>query len=188
MKLPIPAAYARLSGDGRGILAMAVAQVFFVSMDATAKGLTDYMHPLQVVWFRYLGQTLLAAALLAPVLRSTLRTGNPRLQVIRSALLFATTICYFTAISMMKLGEAATIIHLGPLIIVALAGLALGEKVGPRRWTGVLVGFLGALIVLRPGIGVFEPGAVFALGAAFFVAIYQITTRMLGGQIGRAHV
>lgn len=178
----LSAAVGRLPDESRGALGMLVAHFFFVSMDAMAKHLTETVPPLEVVWARYTGQTIFLLVLFAPRLRTTLRTANLKLQVVRSALLFTVTILYFTSLSVLGLAEAASLMQLSPLLIVAMAALVLAEKVGPRRWFGVALGLVGALVILKPGLGVFQPAALLTLAAALCLAAYQVATRMLGGQ------
>src|SRR5690606_20027270 len=97
----------------------------------------------------------------------------------RSAIGVATTALFFTAVWLMPLADATAIAFTGTLFVTALSVPLLGEKVGPRRWAAVAVGFLGALVILRPGFGVFGAGALFALGAAFCYALVGISTRWL---------
>lgn len=176
----IAAASERLRPETRGALGMVVATLFFVAMDAMAKDLADRVPPLQIVWARYTGQTVFLMLVFAPRLRSVLRTTNLRIQALRSALLFAVTIFYFTSLKYLDLAEAAALMQLAPLMIVGLAALVLHEQVGPRRWTGVVLGLCGAVVILKPGVGVFQPAALLAVGSAFCLAWYQIATRMLG--------
>ena len=170
---------AGLTPETRAILAMLFTFLTFAIMDTIAKHLTGTMHPVQVVWARYVSQTVFIVILLAPRLRVLARTASPGLQLLRSGLLFAATLLYFTAIRLMELAEAVALMQTAPLIITALAALVLGEAVGIRRWSGVCIGLIGALIIIRPGLGVFQPAALLALGAAVCMAAYQVATRML---------
>jgi drug/metabolite transporter (DMT)-like permease len=174
----------RAFGDGlhaetRGIFAMLLAFLLFAFVDTIAKHLTGTLHPVQVAWARYTSQTLFIVIFFAPRLRSLARTVNPRLQLIRSALLFTATLFFFTSLSLMEFAEAVALLQTAPLIITALAAVILGEAVGVRRWTGVCIGLLGALIIIRPGLGVFQPAALLPLCAAVCLAAYQVATRML---------
>jgi drug/metabolite transporter (DMT)-like permease len=99
--------------------------------------------------------------------------------VLRSALLFATTALFFIGLSKVPLADATAVMMVAPLLVTALAVPLLGERVGPRRWASVLVGFCGALIVVRPGAGMASSGALFPLAAAFAYAGYQIATRVV---------
>ena len=170
---------AGLTPETRAILAMLFAFLTFAVMDTIAKHLVGTLHPVQVVWARYASQTVFIVILLAPRLRVLARTASPGLQLLRSGLLFAATLLFFTALRLMELAEAVALMQTAPLIITALAALVLGEAVGIRRWSGVCIGLIGALIIIRPGLGVFQPAALLALGAAVCMAAYQVATRML---------
>ncbi|MEL6768330.1 MAG: DMT family transporter [Pseudomonadota bacterium] len=182
---PMPAALTNrlqaLTPETRGVLGMAVATFFFITMDSFAKGLGEHLPPMMVVWARYLSQTLLLMLLFAPSLRRRLVTTAPGLQLLRGALLFTVTALFFSALAVLPLAEAIALVQVGPLFMTALAALILAEKVGPRRWAAVAVGLLGALLIIRPGLAVFQPAALLALSAAFCFAAFQVLTRYLGG-------
>ena len=172
---------AGLAPETRGVLAMVFAFLLFTGVDTIAKHLTGSFHPVQVVWARYASQMLFMLVILAPRLPVLVRTTSPGLQLLRSALLFSATLFFFTALSLLELAEAVALLQTAPLIITALAPFILGEIVGIRRWTGVAAGLIGALIIIRPGLGVFQIAALLPLGAATCLAAYQIATRMLAG-------
>ena len=176
----LAARWAGLPDEARGALLLMGAVGLFAAMDATGKVLMQSYPPFQVVWARYLGQTLLVAAILAPRLHKVVRTRHLGLQVIRSALLFLATLCGFTAFARLPLADVTAVFQTAPLAITALAALVLREPVGPRRWAGVAVGFVGALIIVRPGTAVFDPYALLPLVAAMLFAAYSIATRFLG--------
>ncbi len=175
---------AGLTPESRGILAVLFAFLTFSIMDTIAKHLLGTLHPVQVVWARYTSQTVFIVILLAPRLRTLARTASPGLQLLRSGLLFAVTLLFFTALSLMEFAEAVALLQTAPLMITALAALVLGEAVGIRRWSGVCIGLIGALIIIRPGLGVFQPASLLALGAAACMAAYQVATRMLSAADG----
>ena len=170
---------AGLTPESRGILAMLFTYLAFTVVDTTAKYLTGTMHPVQVVWARYASQTVFMVILLAPRLRVLVRTTNPGLQLLRSGFLFTATLLFFTSLRQLELAEAVALLQTGPLMITALAALVLHETVGVRRWGGVCVGLIGALIIIRPGLGVFQPASVLPLGGACCMACYVIATRVL---------
>lgn len=173
-------AFARLSPKMQAITLMLFTIFCFSVMDAIAKGLAARYHTFEVVWARYLSQTVLAFLFLAPRLTVLLRTRFIGMQVLRSAFLFAATICFFFGIVLVGLAQSAAIMSSNPLIITILAAVILGEVVGARRIAGVVVGFAGALIIIRPGTSVFTPEALLPLAAACFYACYAISTRFLG--------
>jgi drug/metabolite transporter (DMT)-like permease len=181
MRAALGAWGAKLTPEARGILGMLAATFLFSVMDSIVKQLSGAMPAIQVVWARYTVHTLLVALIILPRLGRLLRTRHLKLQLVRSALLFGMTALYFSTLKYLPFAEAAALIQVGPLLITALAAVALHERVGARRWIGVGIGLTGALVLLRPGLGVMQPAALLGLGAAGFLAAYQIATRMLGG-------
>lgn len=169
------------SGVPRGILWMLVTTFFFVCLDTLAKHLNQSYPVVQVVWARYLFHGLLLALYLNRRLPQAARSNRRGLQLWRSIFMLGATALFFTAISIIPLAQAAAIMFLAPLIVTGLSMPLLGERVGPRRWAGVLVGFIGALIIVRPGGDAVDPAAFLVLGAACCYALYQITTRKLAG-------
>ena len=170
---------AGLSAARGGILWMLAAGFLFASQDAIVKYLSADYSSVQLVWARF----ALALAAIALVsgrrLRGILVTGRLGLQVLRGVLLLPMMGLFYTALRLIPLAEATSILFLGPLIVAALSVPLLGERVGPRRWSAVVVGFAGALIIVRPGQGPLEAAALMPLGAAFFFGFYQIVTRLL---------
>lgn len=173
---------AKLDRRTTAILLMVATIFCFSSMDAIAKSLALRHDTMQVVWARYTSQTVLAFIFLAPRLRTLLRTRFLWLQVLRSAFLFAATICFFFGITLIGLANASAVMAVNPLIITVLAVLVLGEKAGPRRFLAVGAGFVGALIIIGPGSAAFSPAALLPLMAAFCYASYAISTRFLGAE------
>ena len=163
-----------------GIALMCGAVACFAVLDTTAKYLNLYMATLQVVWARYTGAFLFPFIVSNPWTRPGLmRTGRPVLQIARSVLLLGSTMCNFLALRYLQLDEAIAIIFSTPFFVAILSGPVLGEWVGWRRWTAICVGFIGVLVVARPGAGTFQPAALLSLAAAVFYAIYSISTRIL---------
>ena len=109
-----------------------------------------------VIWGRYFFHTVLTFSLYAGRTRSLafLRTRRPGLQFIRAGALFGATGFMYTAITRMQLADASSIQFLAPVLVTAFSILVLGERVGPRRWMAVVFGFIGVLLVARPGSGV----------------------------------
>jgi len=180
----IAARLTALSPVARGAGLLVLSTFCFATMDAVAKGLMQRHDPLQVIWARYAVQALLVAAIVAPWLGRVARTRRLTLQVIRSGFLFGSTLFGFLAFSVMPLADATAIFEVGPLAITALAALVLGERVGPRRWTAVGIGFLGALIIIRPGGEAFRAAALLPLMGALCFAAYAIATRFLSESEG----
>jgi drug/metabolite transporter (DMT)-like permease len=181
----IAARLAALPGEARGAAVLVLATALFASMDAVGKGLMQRHDPVQVVWARYAGQMLIVMLILNVRLPQAARTRRLGIQLLRSAMMFGATLSGFFAFASMPLAEATAIFEVAPLMITALAALVLGEKVGPRRWAGVFIGFLGALVIVRPGAAVFQPVALLPLVGALCFAVYAIATRFLGRDEGQ---
>lgn len=152
----------------------------FSCLDTIAKFLNGYMDTMQVVWARYTGALLVALAISNPFTRPALmRTSRPGLQVGRSVILLLSTLLNFIALRYLQLDQALAIAFSTPFFVAIVSGPILGEWVGWRRWTAILMGFVGVLLVARPGFGGIHPAGFVALAAAFCYAAYSITTRIL---------
>ena len=166
-----------IADGGRGILWMLLTMLIFACINAIAKYLAlSYPVP-QVVWARYAFHLLLLALLLRGRLPRAAATKRLGLQLLRSSIMVITTGLYFTGIHFIPLADAGAIMFVAPILVTALSLPLLGEPVGPRRWAGVAAGFVGALIIIRPGLGVMQAAALLPFCAACLHAIYQIITR-----------
>jgi drug/metabolite transporter (DMT)-like permease len=173
---PADARRARLTG----IALMCGAVGCFSFLDADAKYLGRHMDVLEVVWARYTFAFLFALAWYNPVTRpGMLSSARPWLQLARSALLLGSTWLNFFAIKYLQLDQALTIIFATPFLVAALAGPVLGEWVGPRRWAAIGVGFLGVLVVTRPGFSAIHPAALLTACGTLCYALYSLATRIL---------
>jgi drug/metabolite transporter (DMT)-like permease len=163
-----------------GIALMCGAVACFAMLDTTAKYLNLYMSTLQVVWARYTGAFVFPFIVSNPWTRPGLtRTTRPVLQLVRSMLLLGSTLGNFAALRYLQLDEAIALVFSTPFFVAALSGPMLGEWVRWRRWAAIAVGFVGVLVVVRPGPGTFQPAALLSLSAALCYALYSITTRSL---------
>jgi len=172
------------SGDSskriRGILMMLTAVILFTCLDTIAKVLGQTYPVIQVAFARYAFALVTAIAYLVWInAASAVRARNLKLQLIRGAFLAGSTIANFLALRFLQLAETASLNFSVPLLVCALSVPLLGETVGPRRWCAVLVGFIGVLIIVRPGLHGFQPAALISLIGAFFSALYNITTRKI---------
>lgn len=159
---------------------MCCALACFSGIDATGKFLNHYMDPLQTVWTRYTSAFLLAFAVSNPITQpGLLVTSRPVLQIARSALLLVSTTLNFFALRYLQLDQALAILFSTPFIVALLSGPMLGEWVGWRRWIAIAVGFLGVLLVARPGAGGIHPAALLTVASALCYAVYIISTRVL---------
>jgi len=163
----------------RGILFMCLAATVLPVMNAFVKYLNADYHPFAIIWARTTGHFIFMLLLFAPRagVTSLFRTQRPGVQLARSLLHLASMLCFFTGIAFVPLAEASAITFLAPFIVTALSGPMLGEKVGIRRWSAVVVGFAGALVVTRPGSGSVPPEAILLFGSASSYALYQILTK-----------
>ncbi len=165
---------------GLGIASILAAVFFFAITDAMAKWLGQTYEPVQIVFLRYVFG-LIPVALL--VWHSgglgTLRTRRPVMHGLRALLIFTALLLLFTGLRRLPLAEAISVAFTAPLFVTALSGPLLGEPVRPRRWAAVLVGFLGALVVIRPGTGAFQSASLFVLVSALFFALTALITRRL---------
>jgi drug/metabolite transporter (DMT)-like permease len=170
-------AHRRLVGIGLMVGAFAM----FAMLDATAKYLMGFLGVGLVVFARY-GFSLAFVGLLVwqqggPGL---LVTGNGVLQIVRGLLLMVSTSTNFIALGYLQLAQTSSIAFSNPLWVCALSPLLLGERVGPRRWVAVLVGFIGVLLIIRPGTMSFHWAMLLSLTSALSTALYQIATRRVG--------
>lgn len=168
-----------LSGQGAGIGLLLAAILGFTLMDATAKHLTESYPVGQVIWARFVGNLALLALLFRARLPSMMRTRQPALQCARALMQLGSVGLFFTSLAYIGLAEATAIMDLNPVLITLGAALFLGEKIGPRRIAGIAVALVGALIIIRPGLGVFQPAALLPLAGAFTYAAGALLTRMV---------
>ncbi len=163
-----------------GIALMCGALFCFAILDTTAKWLTGHLPTLQVVWARYASHFFIGFLFVNPwTVKGLFSTRRPWLQLGRSALLFLSTAINFYALNYLQLDETTAIMFTTPFFIALFAGPILGEWIGWRRWIAILVGFAGALVVIRPGTDALHPAALLSLGGACCYALYNISTRSL---------
>jgi len=175
------AALAARQGDnvGLGILLSVVAIMVFGAQDAVSKILLQDYSPFQVVMIRYwafAALSLFLALRQAPI-RHALRSTAPVLQTLRGVLLIADIWLFALALRTVPLAELQAITLVYPLIVTVVAIPVLGERVGPFRLAAVLIGFLGALVIVRPGGLPIDAGVLYALGSASAYAVYITLTR-----------
>jgi drug/metabolite transporter (DMT)-like permease len=151
-------------------------------VDGVAKYLAVRLHGVQISWGYFLA-TLICLLLVAGARKVSLRdlthTNQPHWQFARAISLVISLSCLFFSLRYLPLAEITTIGFTAPLFIVALSGPMLGERVGVRRWIAVLLGMIGALVVMRPGMGLLHWSSLVALLGAFFFALFNLVTRKL---------
>ena len=156
------------------------AWVMLPIMDGFAKYLSSTIPVLQITWSRYFFTVIIVLPVMLFFFKKNLKwTEQPKLQLIRGLLLFSANILFFYSISIISLAKALTLAFIAPLIVTILSPIFLNEKVGFRRWAAVITGFIGSLIVLRPGFVEINLASIAALGTGFLYGIYLIVTRKL---------
>jgi drug/metabolite transporter (DMT)-like permease len=163
-----------------GIALMCGAVALFACLDTTAKYLSTQMDSLQIAWARYTSAFVLTLIVSNPLTHPRLlRTHSPKLQIARSLLLVGSTALNFLGLRWLQLDEALSIIFTFPLLVAIISGPMLGEWIGWRRWTAIGFGFVGVLLITRPGLGGMHPAALFTLGATICYGFYAVITRIV---------
>jgi drug/metabolite transporter (DMT)-like permease len=164
------------------IALMCVTMVCFTGQDTCAKWLTASLPIVQIVWARYVGAAVVALLASRSLTRpALLRSKRPRLQLLRSVLLFVATTANVFAVRQLQLSETATISFLTPVFVALLAGPMLGERVSAERMIAIALGFLGVVIATRPGTGAFQPIVLLAVAGVVANSLYVLATRKLAG-------
>lgn len=175
---------ARRVENGKGLLLMGLGMFLFAAVDTIAKFLTSDLHPFQIVWTRQLGLLVGALLLLALHGRHLFLTAHPKLQLIRGLVAALSAAAFIFAIRHVPLADAVAVSFVAPFLVTLMAALILREPVGWRRWVAVVLGFIGSMIILRPGMGVVHPAAVLVVVAAFFFACRQVISRAIAARDG----
>lgn len=163
-----------------GIALMCGALACFAGLDAAAKWASRSVDPMLAVWARYVSSVVLVSLVLNPwTAPGLLRTRRPLLQTGRSVLLLGSTALNFFALQHLQLAESISIQFATPLLVALLAGPILGEWIGPRRLAAVGIGFVGVLVITKPGAEGLHPAVFLSVGSAVCYALYGITTRLL---------
>lgn len=162
-----------------GIILMLFGMFLFSAGDTLAKFLTDTFHPVQIIWFRQLGLILGVLVLLGIKGKTVLNTSQPFLQISRGVLAIASSLLFVFAIRYVSLVDAVAASFVAPFFLTIFGAFFLQEEVGVRRWSAVIVGFVGALIVVRPGMGVIHPTVMLVIIAAAIYSLRQVVGRLL---------
>jgi drug/metabolite transporter (DMT)-like permease len=165
----------------RGILLMCAGVSAFPFMNAAVKLLSAHYPSAQITWARFTGHLIVMLIVFMPRYRWKLLWPRRKVvQVVRSLLMLVSNLVYVMAIGKLPLATASAIGFTSPLIVTALSVPLLHESVGWRRWSAVIVGFGGALLVIRPGTGLHDTAVLLLLLSALAYALYQIATRWVG--------
>ena len=149
-------------------------------MDTIAKYLSSEISFFQITWARYFFTVVWTLPLMFFFFRKNLKwSENPKLQILRGITLLSANICFFYSISIISMAKALTLAFIAPLVTTTLSTIILGENVGIKRWSAVIIGFIGSLVVIRPGLIEFNLATLAALGTGFFYGVYLIITRKL---------
>ena len=166
----------------RAILSTVVAMACFAVLNAMSKTLSTSGYPvIEVIWARYIFAFVFMLAMFLPRSgRQLFAIRRLDTQVVRGLLLFFSSYLFFHGVVYLPLATAAAISLSSPIIVTALSPRLLGEAVGPRRWAAVAVGFVGALIVVRPGHGDFDWHALLIVASTVCSSFYQLFSRRYG--------
>jgi drug/metabolite transporter (DMT)-like permease len=157
-----------------------LAWVMLPIMDGFAKYLSADLPVLQITWARYFFTVAFTFPIMFFFYRRQLKwSDKPKLQIIRGLILLIANICFFYSISVISLAKALTLAFVAPLIVTAFSPMFLGEKVGIRRWSAVVIGFIGSVVVIRPGFVEINLASLAALGTGVMYGFYLIITRKL---------
>ena len=165
------------------ILLVVASAACFTVIDTTVKYLGERIPVPLLVCVRWGLQALLMLVVMGPKMRwGLVRNSNPRLHVIRGLVLISSSLCFFSALKFLPLAEATALNYCTPLMVTLMAGWFLRERLTRPRWMFVGAGFLGMLLILRPGGEMLHPASMLALAAAALYAVFQILTRKLSGE------
>lgn len=167
-----------------GISLMLAAMTVLPFLDVIAKYLGRQGVPvMQIVWARMaFGAAMTLPFAVKIVGIRGLMPDRPMYHSLRATFLIAATGCFFWALHYLAIADALSIFFVQPLIVTVLSPIVLGEKVGVRRWVAVVIGFVGTLIIIRPGLQEINPGVVLALASGASLAFYMLMTRKIAGQ------
>lgn len=165
---------------GQGIAVMCLGVFCLTINDVLAKWLTAHYGVLQIVFMRnLLALPMIAAIVVAIGGRRALGTRHLRIHAWRGLLSVGAAYAFFSGLAVLPLAEATSLIFAAPIFITALSVPLLGEKVGWRRWAAVIVGFVGVVIIVRPGAATFQPASLYVVATALFYAILMISARWI---------
>lgn len=173
--------YKQISNTPLGIVYMLMAVSLFGCMDTLVKWLSNSYPTVQIMFFRSLCAfpPILIMVLRSPGGFALLRTTQLMGHGARSMLGLAAMLCFFFSYTLMPLADVTAIAFAGPIFIACLSVWLLGEKVGLHRWSAIIVGFIGMIVIVRPGAGMLESGALIVVAATFFYALAMIQIRKL---------
>ena len=168
----------KLSLTTIGIFFAILAYFSFSLLDTIQKTVVIYHSIFQILFLKYFFTLFLS---ITESYRKNnhnfIKTNSPKLQITRSVLSIIESGCFVLSFRYLSLADAHSIGSLTPVIVVALSAIILREKVNLKTWIAIFIGFIGVLIIMRPGLSIFDPKSLIPLAAAFFLSLYQIVTR-----------
>jgi len=163
----------------RAMAMMLLATVAFTAMHAMIRHTAQGLHPFEVAFFR----NLFGLVFLAPILFrygvAPLRTRKLKVHALRGILNLVSMLCFFYAVTIAPFADVTALTFTAPIFASALAILFLGERVGPVRWAAIVIGFLGAIVILRPGFGEIGLGPMLTIAAALLWALAMLVIKTL---------
>ena len=165
----------------RGGALMLGATVMFSMSDTMAKYVTERVPAIELATIRYAVFVAMASSSLLRRRRATVRSRRPWLQIIRGVGVVGSAVAFILSLGFLPIAEATALNFVTPLLITVLAIPVLGEVVRPQGWVAVLIGFLGMLVVIRPGVGGLHPAALLVLLSSLCWCIAMLSTRRLVG-------
>ena len=177
----VQAATGKTNNSRLGLGYMFAGMFLFAAADAIAKLLTQTLPAIQIVWSRQCGLLLGILIVIAIHGFKVLHTTQPKLQIGRGVLAATSATLFIVGVSYVPLADAVAITFVAPFMVTVMGAVILREPVGIRRWSAVTIGFIGTLIVIRPGFGVVHPAAFLIIIAATAFALRQILSRVLAG-------
>ena len=167
----------------QGMVLMAIAMLIIPGIDVFAKLLTPTMSAGQIVWFRFFVQSLLITPMILYLKLWHVPPGTLGLQISRGILLAAATVFFFAALKDLSIAQAIAIFFVEPLILTLLSAVFLGEVIRIRRILAIVIGFIGAVIIIRPTFFNVGLPALYPLGTALCFALYLMVTRKISNQV-----
>jgi len=181
MSAPHSSPFSLDTSPAAGILCI-IGGIFFLTLsDSLAKWLGAHYSPIQLLFMRgALALPVVTIAVLMHGGRRALRTKHFDVHLLRGAINVGTACCFYFSLTLLPLAEATAIAFSAPLFVTALSVAVLGERVSAKAWIAVLAGFLGVLIVVRPGMSGFQPAAILPLITAMGYAVMMVSARRIG--------
>lgn len=163
-----------------GIALVTLTTLAYATLDASAKWLVQSLPVLQVVWLRFVVHSVFHAAVFTPSMGWRLyKVGHVRIQLLRGLMLGCMTLLNFWALQYLQLAQTGAIQFSVPILIAMISAIWLGEHLDVRRWLAILLGFVGVLIIIRPGSHAFHPAILLSVGNAVLYAAFNLLTRHL---------